>query len=471
MKFQLINTIIADGIAGKWLFKVGWKKLASEVRRRLSSGEGKKDANTVSIKTSDKEVVREYLGFDVLPKEIKNRYLIAARQLKNQLRSRIKEYKDKASNAVNTSEGKMKSREYRYFADRNAELLKDLNVYLKCGIESDALNKMLPSVLGGWSISKLSILEMRSKSNMIESVDVLLNKFAKLPVNAYEKIRELYVKDRIGYVNAMRNLLITMKPLSIVKRMQQHHILCKRADIVKAGLDLYRQKKYQAAITVLAVQVEGLMFDCLVELEGNGRKYDSQPIAGKVIAMQNKFKDFLGFEYYNFVFPIVRNEVAHGNLLPSGELEECAINVILDVWGLCEYISDTDSLPINTAVRLLRDIIRSKADTVNYYVFEYNKHSRQFPDLVLPEMYNLNNGVEKIKRIVSRESFWKYLTQIIESRKDLEERLPVILYIAKKFHVAKLADCCRETCKRKIKEHEARTKAGIIKIRKLFMRD
>lgn len=470
MKYQLLKAVIADGIAGKWLFKVGWKKLASEVKRRISSSEANTDETRISAKVSGKELVRKYLGFDVLPRDIKKNYVIVANQLKSQLRCRIKEYKDKSNNHTKTAKGEMRSREYRYFADRNAELLDDLKAYLKYEIECDALNKLMPSVLGCWSISKLSILEMRSKSNMIESVDVLLNKFATLPVDAYEKIRELYIKDRPAYLNAMRNLLTTMKPLSIVKRMRRHHILYNRAELVKTGLDLYRQKKYQAAITVLVVQVEGLIFDCLVELEGSGRKYDSQPIAGKLIAMQNKFKDFLGFEYYNFVFPVVRNEVAHGNLLPSEELEECAISVILDVLSLCEYISDTDSLPINTAVRLLRDVIGGKNKKVFDSVFEYNKHIRQFPSLVLPAMYNLNNGVEKIKRVVSKKHFCQYLIETIESRRDLKEQMPVIRYIARKYHADQLAEYCRMTCISKIKEREAKTDAEIAKIRKLLGR-
>jgi len=231
------------------------------------------------------------------------------------------------------------------------------------------------------------------------------NKFHSLPVSAHIELKQLQKLDVIKYKEFARNYAHgktghTDAAVPIIQDLiGSNHILDKRKPALSRILSHYENKDFLSVVTMLPLQIEGIFHDICVALDVDESEIDSASISRKIEIIDEKFRQFRSIEYYAFIFPVIRNAVAHGKLIED-DLEHTATILILDLIPACE-MACSDYLPVNKKVKLLskgsdcgaRDLVEL-LDVIDYPT---------------PAFYDLGKNEALVMGQFESEDFWSHM--------------------------------------------------------------
>lgn len=237
------------------------------------------------------------------------------------------------------------------------------------------------------------------------------NKFLELGLSEFQKLEELYKNNQELFYQRVDQYISDQNIIDKIReRVNSHHLLNNRKQIILPALDAYAENK-QIFLSLIPLQIEGIFYDYCLELGIPENKLDAVAIGGKLDYIKRENPRFYDFEYFKFVFPITRNEVAHGKIIAPEEINRAAAFMLLDLADVSERIS-TDPLPIKTILTALKRVQNNlpcfDEDLINIAFFMAVK--KQFPTF-----YNMDSILQAVKSQFSEDRFFRLIKDLSQS--------------------------------------------------------
>lgn len=246
-----------------------------------------------------------------------------------------------------------------------------------------------------------------SKHLQWESLSDLSNKFNDLPIDEHRRLQGLYnATDKSEFYGEVRQYISSHNIIDKIKGMiAGNHRLDQRSRVFTETFEAYDRGSKYIFCSVIALQIEGLFSDYCLELEIDETSIRSGSLTDKVRMAATKNRRYRNFEYYAFRFPLIRNQVAHGNLIKD-DVDDLADYLILDLFDVCLSLTSL-TLPVNKVVSIIRQWSHSKT---HKYAVRYALYREK----IVPPFYKLEDTIVEIKESIVDRSFWDYLLHLSE---------------------------------------------------------
>lgn len=315
--------------------------------------------------------------------------------------------------------------------------------FLANGIKSYALKKARQNRsfgVTGW-LEAPYMYRRNKESYTLEIFLIISNKFKKLSIKDYHSIKELLKTDYEEFKTQTKEYISKYDIIEDLEfKITDNHRLSERCDIISEALDAYTEKKYATFCHVIAIQIEGILFDLCLELGISERQIDKLSLEKKLQLIKEKDETFLYYEYFAYNFPIIRNTVAHGRLLNNEELEHLSDLLLLDLDCVCNLLF-SKSLPVNQILDSLDKFENS--DHPDKSSFAVIKYLYEYPDYDIQSIYSsTKNTIDDIDKYTHTQRFWNYIKQHI----SITNELSVLNGFEKVIKVINKKEIMREEC-------------------------
>lgn len=303
-----------------------------------------------------------------LNKDLRMEYENVEREAKG----RIKLYRERVnvlSNKVKSisSSKKYTKGKYKFFLNINEELLQKANkAREKANIFKKALNNCREKLAWNWEIWSYD----NTFSDIRQYVDIDWKSKINFLEASIEQEYELTKKKRSDHEQYLILFKNYINKHNILERLSysasRNYYLQNRKDIIKEAVNLFKAGNYVPFVYLLVPQIEGLfdVYKTVLEINNN------EILNGLVDKLNviNKQQRFWGYVYYAFEFPVLRNNIAHGNMVTI--TPEMAYDTLMDIFYLFDEIESNDR-----EYKILLDFLKTftcqQVDKDSAYVLEY----------------------------------------------------------------------------------------------------
>lgn len=252
----------------------------------------------------------------------------------------------------------------------------------------------------------------------VRSCDEYSNKFTDLPVRHYKQIvnkcrksPEHFKEIAHAYITGIPDNLPSVRK-KISDLIDKSHVLARRKQVILTMLKHFENQDYISFVSIAPLQIEGIFADICQEVEISAKQLDISSLNSKLEHIDKKMNSFSYFEYYAFIFPVMRNLVAHGELI-DGDFEETAVRLILDLLPVCELASSKD-LPINHALIVLGEASKSNYEKLAEWLMLRDK-------VKIPDFYNAEEKIASTEALYASDGFWEYLRGKLKSLRSVDD--------------------------------------------------
>lgn len=268
----------------------------------------------------------------------------------------------------------------------------------------------------------------------------LSNKFYNLPVKAHKQIVQLFHENPSDFYDLAEQYLTTGIPGTqisksgieeIKEKTDNNHILNKRKDIISTITNHFQKQDYISVSNITPMQIEGIFHDICIELGISHSELDISSVNDKLNILNDNIKPFIYFEYYYFIFPVIRNLVAHGRLIDN-DARHTAILLMLDLLPVCE-LAGNEKIPIIEAIKNIEDTININFESAIDWA---NNHL----NTKIPEFYEFSEKYEGFKNLLEGDKFWIFMEDRAIKEEDSKIKDTETMKIAKKLKSSGIAE-------------------------------
>lgn len=316
-----------------------------------------------------------------------------------------------------------------FYRERNikarAEIVDFLSADIKAFVVSRSQKQIFKSIFSSALPYKYS--QMRMFSGFFNSYDVtalndMSNKFLELPMQIQKGCHETHQKNPEEFFNFAKGYIDQEEPPGTIARIKaailESHILFRRKKTIETILGHYARGDYLSFVNMAPLQIEGIFHDICLEVGVKQADLDVSSINDKLNRLEPLLGYSLQYEYYAFKFPVIRNAVAHGELIEDG-LEQTAMMLMLDFGPVCDLTLDSH-IPLNVAIELVKVYAATKEPAALAKWLSYL-------DVVIPGFYGLEDDVRKMILMYEAEEFWDFLRSGLEDDSDVTKSQAITL--------------------------------------------
>lgn len=306
-----------------------------------------------------------HMGLD---KDLRREY----ERIESEAKNRIKMYEERVSDLnvkmESISEGNKYIKEkYKFLLDINEELLeKAKKAREKSSVFQAARNCCIeiPAWFSGiWSfddtfgdIEQYENIDWKSKINFLEA-----------PITYGKELAKMKQSNSEQYLAAFKSYIDVHKiPERLLHITSENYYLHDRQEIIKEAINLFRTEKYIAFVYLLVPQIEGL-FDVYISLLEIDNKKRRSGLSEKLHVIHESHR-LWGYVYYAFEFPVLRNDIAHGNMVCV--TPEMAYDTLMDIFYLFHEIESEDR-QYKIFLNFLNEFSDKQLDKRVAYVLDY----------------------------------------------------------------------------------------------------
>ncbi len=249
----------------------------------------------------------------------------------------------------------------------------------------------------------------------VRSVHDLSNKFLDLDVPTYVEVRKLYDSNRDEFYKIAAEYIVGdpgVRP-SVANKINAYvsrsHILDRRKQLMSIMLAHFQSKDYLSFVSMAPLQIEGIFGDVCKELGIPETRLDISSLNDKLELIDDKLSGFRYLEYYAFKFPVLRNTVAHGELV-DGDLEHTAIQLLLDLLPVCEFACAAE-LP---TMRALAALDKLTVEPTPAKLLDWIE-LRGTP---IPAFYDRTEKIAQTDRMYDDSAFWTFVREKLRTADD-----------------------------------------------------
>ena len=192
-----------------------------------------------------------------------------------------------------------------------------------------------------------------------EYLSEIRNKLGKVMLDRYFKLEEIYRKKKGDFLNELKKEYTKLEIISKIKKSaKENHRINLREGLLIDILELFKNEKYQLFCNVVPQQIEGIIYDYCLEFGIDDKSLLNSTLVDKINQLTEKGDQNIDYEYFAFIFPVIRNRVAHGKLI-TNDLELNAWLLLLDLSYACDLLKSSD-LNINKNLACLSSAYKNK---------------------------------------------------------------------------------------------------------------
>lgn len=172
----------------------------------------------------------------------------------------------------------------------------------------------------------------------LEYLSEISNKLRNVRLSRYFELEKIYRIDKQKFLEELKldfNLEQTID--SIKESVNQNKRLSQRKELLDDILDLIKSGKTQLFCNVVPQQVEGILYDYCIEFGIDENSLKNSTLGDKINLLTEGGNTEIDFEYFAFIFPLIRNRVAHGKLIEQN-LDLNSWLLLLDLKYVCELL-------------------------------------------------------------------------------------------------------------------------------------
>lgn len=304
---------------------------------------------------------------------------------------------------------------YEYYRRMNSAARDEILQVLRGGLENEALRRSerrFEHLLPAFDFHVAWSFRWFTDRFNPESISDLANKFGGLAITDLEQAEQLFKTDLAQFDVFLDQYFEIHSPVRHVREViPKHHRLVPRKKVLEAALGAFERGEFDLFTATTALQVEGIFEDCCLDLGVKQEDLLIQTLVPKLDALKRAGGRLTDYAYYAFRFPIVRNRIAHGRVLP-GDGARTARLLLLDLLDVCDILR---SLPLvtNRAVQLLESIPRGEPTMKDLVKFAslIEPHGRIPP---LDPCYQLAELLAQMEASIQSQAFWTFLSSLAE---------------------------------------------------------
>lgn len=291
----------------------------------------------------------------------------------------------------------------RFLADRSQD-------YIINSANKSYFRKFWPDALP-YKFSSAKAFSAVPNSYDVKALNNMSNKFMEMSIRQKAKCEALYHSDPSAFFEFAKGYIAG--PDGELDRIRglitQSHILNRRKKILETLLEHYMRQDYLSFINMAPLQVEGIFHDICLEVGVKQAELDISSLNLKLSKLGAVLGYSLNYEYYAFKFPVIRNAVAHGELIEDG-LEHAAMMLMLDLGPVCSLTLD-EHIPLMKSISLIQKF----ADTKDYNLLLAWFSLRNIP---IPEFYGLADRFSLITSAYESDDFWNFIDEQLRQEAD-----------------------------------------------------
>lgn len=330
------------------------------------------------------------------------------------VRQRLKKYRQERddlekkgkqpNNSLNNDET-VKINMLRHYIDRNETALEEIICFLDTSIERCALEEV--SIWGGIRLFEWDRYSYRlwKQSYIMECFSRLENKFGY--TDEYDHVELMEIEQEIRndparYSEVIQNYLKKTDVCAQIREMvQKHHRLAIRQHVIEGALGLYSRGEKLLFCNIAPLQIEGIVHDYCLEIgiSEHDIQREKWGLTKKALKIHATGKHFYFYEYYAIWLPGIRNQIAHGKLLNTGEIELIADELLLDLSGICMELTK------NTRIRTNAILTAFKKYCENPSTIKATLQSASLLDHDLPDFYGLGHVRTEVQNKIQTPEF------------------------------------------------------------------
>ncbi len=186
----------------------------------------------------------------------------------------------------------------------------------------------------------------------LEYLSEIRNKLGNLALRRYFELEKLYRTNKIEFLEELKkdfSLDVTIN--SIKNSINKNKRLSQRKELIDDILDLIEKGKTQLFCNVVPQQIEGILYDYCIEFGIAENSLLNSSLGDKINLLMEKENTEVDYEYFAFIFPLIRNRVAHGKLIDQN-LDLNSWLLLLDLKSACEWLI-SDKLDSNKNINFI----------------------------------------------------------------------------------------------------------------------
>ena len=363
--FEHIQNNSARSLSRDQLIKSFLEYMCKEYGHNEAYYREKFDEKRTEYDSFNEFIYRYWLG---LTGDLRSEYETVEREAKD----RVQLYKNCVSKLQHTVDvvspnEKYKKQKYIFSGNINKDLLEKATKFrAKDRIFWRALNNCRKKswwLAGQWlyrdefsDIQQYVDIDWKSKINFLEADIKYANELAKIKESDKERYLALF-KRYIDEHNILERIL---------ELVSNNYYLKNREKIIKEAVVLFNKRNYIPFTYLLVPQIEGL-FDVYKNVLGIN---NNEKVNGLIEKLEqiNEHKRIWGYIYYAFEFPVLRNDIAHGNIVEI--TSEIAYDTLMDIFYLFQEI-DSSQRQYKVMLNFFETFSSKAIDSASIYVLEY----------------------------------------------------------------------------------------------------
>jgi len=227
--------------------------------------------------------------------------------------------------------------------------------FLREDLFTMSFSQSMPTTLNNFFIYPFGLNRF---SYLHDNLVEISHKIGFAPITEVNKYGELFEKDKRKFYRIIkRNYSPTSLIKSIEETLNRNHLINKKKDILRKILATYKKRNWEVFINLCPQQIEGLLYDLCIEIGVKSTSLKTSSITDKINFINDRSEVFniQDYQYFAFVFPIIRNKIAHGFQL-NENLADLAYSLLFDLHTTIDFF-DSEHFKYNKALRILKNIV------------------------------------------------------------------------------------------------------------------
>ncbi|RYE22238.1 MAG: hypothetical protein EOP45_08480 [Sphingobacteriaceae bacterium] len=294
-------------------------------------------------------VLQRHFGYWQEPKLVLAEYYDRAIKDWNEVENRIKVLKEEIVEIkrVNNPTTNQKRLPIAFFYLKHTEIaLEDITTFLKKEIHKFVLRRCkYPKNSITWDVYPYHYYFSASAYDIKEPT-MISNKFTRADSDKRKEFIDAYENRRQEFDEFLRKYIEDNDVLLAIRySCETNYFFNKRREFIKEALEVYERGNYLLFSSACFLIVEGILHDICLCFAKDKSSVLGFAFQKKLDMIYEVYKIDIDYQYYSFMFRLLRNEVAHGTANPE-MLRENADLLLLDLLDIIE-VSKSNRILLN----------------------------------------------------------------------------------------------------------------------------